>query len=201
MKIGYARVSSGEQQTSLEEQEAILLAQGCYQVFKESVSASSHRSEFVKMLKFARNDDTVVVTKLDRLSRSTEETLSMIDQFIAHDVRLCVLDVADGCLNLGSASVRMWVSVMSTFAEYERELALTRQRTGIERARVEGKYKGRAPTARAKSDEVIRLHEGGMKAATIAKTLNISRASAYRFINEHIIAQGATPVGEEGAEA
>ena len=74
-------------------------------------------------------------------------------------------------------------------AEFERGIMLERQREGIARAKGAGKYKGRKPTARAKSKEVMHLHVEGMGKTQIAKKLGIGRASVYRIINEQATSQ------------
>jgi DNA invertase Pin-like site-specific DNA recombinase len=76
-----------------------------------------------------------------------------------------------------------WKTVTGLMS-WEREVMLKRQRAGIAKARAEGKYRGRAPTARAKAPEVLRLKAEGRTVAEIAKTVGISRASIYRALNE-----------------
>src|SRR5262245_65697238 len=73
-------------------------------------------------------------------------------------------------------------NMLGAIAQFERELMLERQREGIAKAKAEGKYKGRAPTARAKSPEVQRLRAEGIGPTEIAKRLQISRASVYRAL-------------------
>jgi DNA invertase Pin-like site-specific DNA recombinase len=78
--------------------------------------------------------------------------------------------------------------VLGSVAEWERAMMLERQREGIEKAKVEGKYKGRAPTARAKADEVMRLLAAGTRPTDIAKQLGIARRSVYRIIEDQAAA-------------
>jgi len=73
-------------------------------------------------------------------------------------------------------------NMLGAIAQFERELMLERQREGVAKAKAEGKYKGRAPTARAKSAEVLRLHSSGLGPTEIAKQLHMSRASVYRCL-------------------
>src|SRR5262245_22321542 len=74
--------------------------------------------------------------------------------------------------------------MLGAIAQFERELMLERQREGIAKAKAEGKYKGRAPTARAKATEIQRLRAEGIGATEIARQLRISRASVYRALNQ-----------------
>jgi len=72
--------------------------------------------------------------------------------------------------------------MLGTIAQFERELMLERQREGVAKAKAEGKYKGRAPAARAKAPEVRQLHKEGVRPTEIARRLRISRASVYRVV-------------------
>ena len=74
------------------------------------------------------------------------------------------------------------MNLCGSIAQFEREIMLQRQREGINAAKAQGKYRGRAPTARRKSAEVIDLHSSGSGAAEIAEKLSISRASVYRIL-------------------
>jgi DNA invertase Pin-like site-specific DNA recombinase len=76
-------------------------------------------------------------------------------------------------------------NMLGAIAQFERELMLERQREGIAKAKAAGKYKGRAPTARAKASEVVRLHDEGVRATEIGKRLGISRASVYRALGSN----------------
>lgn len=76
------------------------------------------------------------------------------------------------------------LNILGSVAQFEREIMLERQREGIAKAKAEGKYKGRKPTAKAKAEDVLKMHGGGAGATEIAKQLNIGRASVYRILNE-----------------
>jgi DNA invertase Pin-like site-specific DNA recombinase len=81
------------------------------------------------------------------------------------------------------------LNLMGSFAEFEREIMLERQREGVARAKAEGKYRGRAPTAQGKAGEVVHLRGEGVKPDEIAKKLGISRASVFRVIKgQHEVA-------------
>ena len=95
-------------------------------------------------------------------------------------------------LDTSTSIGRLVFNMVGAIAQFEREIMLERQREGIAKAKAEGKYKGRAPTARAKADEVLTLLKGGMGATEVSRTLKIGRASVYRII------EAAT--GELGSE-
>lgn len=179
MKIGYARTSTQEQIAGLEAQVRDLTEYGCTEVFKEHVSSVAKRDELEKVLKFIRKGDSLCVTKLDRLARSTWDLLKIVDQIEKREATLTILDMN---LDTGSPTGRLMLSLVGSIAQFERENMLSRQKAGIAAAKAQGKYRGRAPTARAKSDQVFDLHRAGTGAAEIAQKLNISRASVYRIL-------------------
>ena len=85
-------------------------------------------------------------------------------------------------LDTSQATSKLMLTTLAAMATFERELMLERQREGIRKAVEAGKYRGRAPTARRKSDVVQELREAGIGPAEIARRLSISRASVYRII-------------------
>ena len=179
MLIGYARTSTIEQEAGLEAQERDLRALGCQKVFAEQVSSVAPRAALAAALDFLREGDTLVVTKLDRLARSAVhlgEIVETIEKKEAH------LRVANLGLDTSSATSKLMLNVLGSVAQFEREMMLERQREGIAKAKADGKYKGRKPTARAKGDEVIYLHRQGVGPTVIAKKVSVSRASVYRIL-------------------
>jgi len=97
-------------------------------------------------------------------------------------VALRILNLGGETVDTSSATGRLTLTIFAGFAQFEREIMLERQREGIAKAKAEGKYKGRAPTARAKTDEVRKLSNDGRSPTEIAKALGIGRASVYRIL-------------------
>lgn len=97
----------------------------------------------------------------------------------AKKVELRILDLN---LDTSTSTGRLMLSMMGALAQFEREMLLERQREGIARAKAEGKFKGRAATARNKQNEIQRLIKDGMNPVAIANELGISRASVYRYL-------------------
>jgi DNA invertase Pin-like site-specific DNA recombinase len=120
-----------------------------------------------------------VVTKLDLLARSVAHLVSLGERLDAKGVSLKVLEQA---IDTSTPTGRLMFNMLGAIAQFERELMLERQREGVAKAKAEGKYRGRAPTARAKASEVRRLHSESVGATEIAKRLRISRASVYRVL-------------------
>ena len=179
MHIGYARTSTVEQVAGLEAQERDLKAAGVAKVFKEQVSSVAPRLQLEAMIDFAREGDTVTVTKLDRLARSVRDLMAIVDRLKAKEVALRILD-----MNIDTATPmgELMLTIVGGIAEFERALMLERQREGIAKAKVEGKYKGRAPTARSKATEIEALLRERIGPQEISRRLGISRSSVYRVM-------------------
>lgn len=182
MLIGYARTSTLDQKAGLEAQERDLAAAGCERVFVEQVSSVdvAKRERLAETLAFARQGDTLVVTKLDRLARSVAHLVDLLGQLEAKGVALRILTMG---IDTSTPTGKLMLTILGGVAEFEREIMLERQREGIAKAKAEGKYKGRAPTARSKADEVLALHKQGIGGTEIAKRLGIGRASVYRILS------------------
>lgn len=181
MLVGYARTSTLDQRASIEAQGRDLKAVGCEKVFSEQVSSVdvANREQLALALEFVRDGDTLVVTKLDRLARSVAHLLSLVDTLNRKGVALRILGMG---IDTATPTGKLMLTVLGGIAEFERELMLERQKEGVARAKAEGKYKGRKPTARAKTDEVRRLRADGLGATEIAVRLGIGRASVYRAL-------------------
>lgn len=184
MYIGYQRSSTVEQKAGFEEQERLLLATGCNKIFAEMVSSLSERAQLVLALEWVREGDTLVVTQLDRLARSTSDLLSIIDQLERKGVGLRVLNFGGSVIDTQSPTGKMLITMFGAIAEFEISLMKTRQRVGIAKAKAEGRYRGRAPTARAKVAEMKELAQTGLGARAIASRLGVSKASVYRLLSE-----------------
>jgi DNA invertase Pin-like site-specific DNA recombinase len=183
MLIGYARTSTAEQEAGLEAQLRDLEAAGCGKVFREQVSAvATRRPEMVAALDYLRDGDTLVVTKPDRLARSVADLLALIDRIRAKGANLRILSMGGQPLDTAGPTGRLMLTVLGAVAEFERALMLERQREGIAKAKAEGRYKGRAPTARRQADKVLALHWEGVAAAEIARRLKIGRTSVFRIL-------------------
>jgi DNA invertase Pin-like site-specific DNA recombinase len=180
--VGYARTSTADQIAGLEAQERELKAQGCTKVFREQVSSVAvHREKLAAMLDYVREGDTVVVTRPDRLARSTADLLTITKELSSKGVTLRVLSMQ---LDTGTPTGKLMLTMLGAIAEFERELMLERQREGVAKAKAEGKYKGRAPTARRKASEVHKLRAEGKSVPEIVDLLSISRASIFRILKE-----------------
>lgn len=178
--VGYARTSTIEQLAGLESQVRDLTKAGCLKVFQEQVSSvDTSRPELERTLDYVREGDTLVVTKLDRLARSMTNLMEIMGRLKGKGVELRVLALN---LDTGTPHGKLMLNLLGSIAEFERDLMLERQREGIAKAKAEGRYQGRAPTARRKSEDVIRLKAEGTKPDEIAAQLKMSRSSVFRIL-------------------
>ncbi|PQA71812.1 recombinase family protein [Brucella oryzae] len=180
--VGYARTSTTDQKAGLEAQLRDLSAAGASRIFQEELSSvATKRPELERALDYVREGDTLIVTKLDRLARSVADLVAITKTLCTKGVALRILSMN---LDTATPTGKLMLNLLGSIAEFERELMLERQREGIAKAKAEGKYKGRAPTARAKAEDVLRLKAGGMTADAIATKLGIGRASVFRILKE-----------------
>jgi DNA invertase Pin-like site-specific DNA recombinase len=181
MKIGYARTSTVKQEAGLSAQLVLLEKAGCDRdnIFSEQVSSVEPRAQLDAAIRSLRKDDILVVTKLDRFARSLENAICLERKIAGKGASLQVLDPA---MDTSQPMGRLLFNMIGAVAQFEREIMLERQREGIAKARGEGKYKGRQPTARAKSAQVAELKAQGLGASEIARRLDIGRASVYRCL-------------------
>ena len=181
MIIGYARTSTLEQAAGLEAQVRDLNAAGCERLFTEQVSSVAQREQLEAALDFVREGDTLVVTKLDRLARSMANLMDIVRVLERKGVSLRILAMN---LDTSSPTGKLMMNVLGSVAQFEREMMLERQREGIAKAKADGKYKGRAPTAMAQKDKVLELKAQGLGATAIARQLGIGTSSVYRVIHD-----------------
>jgi len=184
MLVGYARTSTAEQKAGFEDQQRQLLAVGCERLFAEQTSAVSERKALGEALEFMREGDSLVITKADRLARSTAELLKISESLEKRGIGLRILSMGGQELDTKQATSKLMLTMLGAVAEFERSLMLERQREGIAKAKEEKRYKGRLPKARNQLETINKMVGDGMKITHIAKALNISRGSVHRVIKE-----------------
>jgi DNA invertase Pin-like site-specific DNA recombinase len=179
MLYGYARVSTDGQ--SLASQDAELHAADCMKVYAEKISgARSDRPELAKVLKRLESGDVLVVTRLDRLARSTRDLLNILDEIAKRGAGFKSL--YDAWADTTSAHGRLMVTILAGLAEFERELILARTGEGRKRAKARGVKFGRpsALTAHQRTEALQRLAQGEAQ-ADVARTFNVSQATISRI--------------------
>ena len=178
--FGYARVSSSDQDLSI--QETALRAAGCEMVRAEKKSGTSTtgRTELQNLMDFARKGDTIVVTRIDRLARSLADLAAIVRELEAKQV---ALRATEQPIDTSTAAGRCFLQMLGVFAEFETNLRRERQLEGIAKAKAAGVYAGKGRPASISPEKVRELHEQGMGPSAIAKELGISRMTVHRALN------------------
>jgi DNA invertase Pin-like site-specific DNA recombinase len=193
MLVGYARTSTTDQKAGLDAQERDLRAAGTEKVFQEQVSSIAQRSGLKVCLEFMREGDALVVTKPDRLARSTAELLAIEADLSRRGVGLVVLSMGGERLDTRNPTSKLMLTILGGVATWEREIMLERQREGIAKAKAEGKYRGRKPTVAVQAGQIRALHAAGERPAHIARRLGVARSSVYRMLDDTPVTPGGLP--------
>jgi DNA invertase Pin-like site-specific DNA recombinase len=179
-KIGYCRVSTTEQ--NMAAQLELLHNAGCQEIFKEKLSGNNiTRTELRKLLDYIRKGDTVTVTKLDRLARSTKDLLSIAEEIKKKGADFEVLNIN---LDTKSPTGQLMLTMLAAIAEFEKGIMLERQREGIDVAKEDGKYKGRKPIEETKLQQVQTLVKEGISVSKAVSEVGIGRRTYYKAIEE-----------------
>jgi len=180
MLIGYARVSTSEQDTAA--QSAALKAAGCELVFREKASGGRwDRPELHKLLGQLRKGDVLVVWKLDRLSRSLRDVLTIMEQVQERKAGFRSLTEA---VDTTTPAGRMMMQMVGAFAEFERAMLKERTQAGVDAARKEGRVGGRPPKLKPQQRvEIVKLVKKGKKtAADAARLFGVHPATVSRLL-------------------
>lgn len=183
MKIGYARVSTKDQNLSL--QIDALKKEGCQLIFKEKVSgAKAERIELNKMIDQIRHGDIVIIWKLDRLGRSLRDLVELVGTLLDKGAGLKSLnDPIDTTTPQG----RLIFNIFASLAEFERDIIRERTRAGLEAARVRGRKGGRPKGLSSEAQKTAMAaeslyKEGKLTVSEISKKLNISKSTLYSYL-------------------
>ena len=183
MIIGYARVSTRDQNLDL--QIEALKKAGCERIFKEKISgATKERPELDALLSQLREGDTVVVWKLDRLGRSLKNIIELVLDFNAKKVT--VKGITDG-VDTSTSNGRLFLNIMASLAEYERELIRERTNAGLSAAKARGRLGGRPRGLKAETVAKLKMMRSLLAVSDpnyeeIYTSLGISRANFYRYL-------------------
>ena len=183
MLIGYARVSTSKQGQSLDTQRDALIDAGCdpNHIYSDTISGTNwQRPGLDDALAYMRPDDTLVVTRLDRLGRSLADTVNTIADLAERDINVKVLEPA---LDTSKPTDKVVINVMASLAEWERDLLVQRTREGVAHARAQGRVAGPKPKLSNEQAQMAKeLIEGGKPVSAVARTLNVSRPTVYRAL-------------------
>jgi DNA invertase Pin-like site-specific DNA recombinase len=178
--IGYARVSTNEQDTSIQIEQ--LQKAGCHRVFQEKASGTSqNRAKLNELLDFIREGDTLVITRIDRLARSLRDL-----QNIVHDLKQKGIGIkaTEQPIDTSTAAGKAFLDMLGVFAEFETNIRKERQGEGINKAKKNRVYKGRKPITEAVKRMITQLHTNGLRRAEIVKETGVGRTSIYNILKE-----------------
>lgn len=176
--IGYARVSTNEQ--DLELQEKALRIAGCEVIRAEKRSGTTTvgRAELQTVLDFLRKGDVLMVTRIDRLARSIGDLQDIVRTL---KTKGATLKSTEQPIDTSTAAGKAFLDMLGVFAEFETNLRRERQLEGIAQAKTRGVYKGRKPSI--VRERVLELRATGLGPTRIADELQIGRASVYRVLS------------------
>lgn len=180
MLFGYARVSTDGQ--SVDAQVKALRGAGAEKVFRETASgAKSDRRELARALKALSQGDTLLVTRLDRLARSTRDLLNILDA--VGKTGAGFRSLSDAWADTTTPHGRLMLTVLGGLAEFERDLIRARTGEGRERAKARGVHMGRPPklTRHQREEALAALAEGTATQADLARRFNVNRSTISRL--------------------
>lgn len=179
--VGYVRASVIDD--NLDTQRKKLRAVGCKKIFSETKNCvgSAKQLKLVKCFDYLKRGDTLVVSRIDNLAGSLRDLQNLVQRLNELGIYLQATDQPVNTTTVGSDFFKM----LAVFAEVENNYRRERQLEGIAKAKKDGKYKGRQPTAKAKSYRVIKLIEGGSTRKAAATETGIGIASVYRILKEY----------------
>lgn len=178
--IGYARTSTIDQEAGLDAQKRDLKAIGVDRIFEEQASSVGHREQLEAAIDYAREGDTIVVTKADRLARSVENIVKLINRLDQKKVGLKILNLG---MDTTDPTGRLILNILVSIAQFEREIMLERQLEGIAKAKSEGKFKGRKPLSDDIKNKISEFAANSSKTKSeLATELGISRTTLYNYL-------------------
>ncbi len=179
--VGYARVSSVGQSLDVQ----LDKLKHCDKIYKEKKSGTSNSNKRPKLeacLEYVREEDTLVVTRLDRLARSTLHLCQIAETLKQKQVSLQVLDQN---INTSDATGRLLFNMLGAIAQFETEIRAERQMDGINKAKERGVPFGRKKKMTNKQvEELIERRKSGTLIKTLMADYNLSKASVYRYLNK-----------------
>jgi DNA invertase Pin-like site-specific DNA recombinase len=183
MIIGYARVSTKDQNLDL--QIEALKKAGCEKIYKEKVSGTTkERPELDALINHLRVGDTIIVWKLDRLGRSLKNIIELVLYF--SEKQIIVRGLTDG-VDTSTSNGRLFLNIMASLAEYERELIKERTVAGLSAAKARGRLGGRPKGLKAETVKKLKMMRSLLEKPdadyeSIYSSLGISRANFYRYL-------------------
>jgi DNA invertase Pin-like site-specific DNA recombinase len=186
--FAYGRVSTKEQTAANQRMEIEASGHVVDFWFSDTISgktSATQRPQFAALLGQIRNDETLIVSKLDRLGRDAQDIGATVKLLAARKIAVIVLQL--GKLDLGSAAGKMMLTMLAAVAEMERDLLVERTQSGLARAKSEGKTLGRpSKTTAEQRTEIIAKYGQGESVSTLARSYAVSRANILGIVKQDI---------------
>lgn len=182
MIFGYARVSTQDQ--NLDRQIDQLKAVGCEKIFQEKITGKkSNRPELTKMIEQLRSGDTIIITELTRLSRSTKGLFALVEQVERKGAN--IKSLKESWLDTTTAQGKLMFTIFAGISQFERDLISQRTKEGLASARARGRKGGRPAKKNEKIELALKMYKSNdYSVAQILEATNLSKTTLYRYINK-----------------
>lgn len=177
MKIGYARVSTSEQNLDL--QIEALQNAGCERIFTDKVSSVREKKGLKEAIDFTRQGDSLVVWKLDRLCRSVKDLIDISSQL--SDKKVAIVSLTEN-IDTSSPAGRMYYAMLGVMGQLERELIQERVKAGLASARSKGRVLGRPTLDKNKLKLAKKLLDDGLGYDEVASSLGVGKSTLYKYL-------------------
>ncbi len=182
MIFGYARVSTEDQ--NLNRQLDQLKDAGAEKIYKEKITGTKKdRPELSKLLEYARDGDTIIITDLTRISRSTKDLISLVEELGNRGIN--IKSLKESWLDTTTAQGKLMFTIMAGLSQFERDLISERTKEGLKSARARGRSGGRPRKSDKDIQKALKLYNSkDYTIKEITEMTNISKATLYRYITD-----------------
>lgn len=179
MLIGYARVSTLDQ--NLDRQIDELKRSGCEKIYEEKITGTKKdRPELNRLIEFARDGDTVVISELTRLSRSTKDLFYIVE--VLQDKNINIKSLKENWLDTTTPQGKLMFTIFAGLSQFERDLISQRTKEGLKAAKARGRLGGRPKKPNEKTDLIIALYKQNFKISQIVRETKLSRSTVNRIL-------------------
>ena len=182
MKIGYARVSTNDQ--NLNRQLDQLFEYGCERIFQEKITGSQkERPELERMIDILRNGDTVVITELTRLSRSVKDLFEIVETI--HSRRADIKSLKEPWLDTTTPQGKLLFTIFAGISQFDRDIIRQRTMEGLSSARARGRKGGRPRKSSQGIELALKMYDSNdYSISEIESATGVSKSTLYRYLND-----------------